>query len=170
MRVNGRSLDAAVFGTPADFGYPIGRGNAAAEDYGLYSSATLAADGKALMMTVQDAACTAVDQVRFEKMAAMMKEARGAKSTAPDIPAMVELAAMDYGISRKERSGVLDPLIRDGEFSLYALANAVTRAAQDVERYDRSTEMESIGYSMLAMSKAQWNRLQQPAPAKRKSA
>ena len=30
--------------------------------------------------------------------------------------------------------------------------------------------MESIGYTMLGMSKAAWNRLQQPAPAKRKVA
>ncbi len=150
--------------------YHIGRGNEAAEDYSLYSSATLAADDKALMMKVQDTVRAAVDQVRFEKVVAMMKEARDAKITAPDIPAMVELAATDYGISQKESSGVLDHLIRDGEFSLYGLANAVTRAAQDVESYDRSTAMESIGYTMLGMSKAQWNRLQQPTPAKRKSA
>ena len=39
------------------------------------------------------------------------------------------------------------------------VANAVTRAAQDVESYDRSTEMESIGYSILGMSREKWNRL-----------
>ena len=150
--------------------YHIGRGNEAAEDYSLYSSATLAADDKALMMKVQDTVRAAVDQTRFEKVVAMMRDAREAKITAPDIPAMVELAATDYGISQKESSGVLDHLIRDGEFSLYGLANAVTRAAQDVESYDRSTAMESIGYSILGMSKTQWNRLQQASPAKRKVA
>ena len=80
---------------------------------------------------------------------------------------LVELAATDYGLAQKESSGVLDHLIRGGEFSLYGLANAVTRAAQDVESYDRSTAMESIGYTILGMSKAAWDRLQQPAPAKR---
>ena len=150
--------------------YHIGRGNEAAEDYTLYSSATLAADDRALMMKVQDTVRAAVDQTRFEKVVQMMKDAKEAKITAPDIPAMVELAATDYGINQKESSGVLDHLIRGGEFSLYGLANAVTRAAQDVESYDRSTAMESIGYSILGMSKSQWNRLQQPAPAKRKVA
>ena len=65
---------------------------------------------------------------------------------------------------------MLDHLIRDGEFSLYGLANAVTRAAQDVDSYDRSTAMESIGYTMLGMSRTAWNRLQQAEPARRKSA
>ena len=150
--------------------YHIGRGNEAAEDYTLYSSATLAADDKALMMKVQDTVRAAVDQTRFEKVVQMMKEAKEAKITAPDIPAMVELAATDYGLGQKESSGVLDHLIRDGEFSLYGLANAVTRAAQDGDSYDRSTAMESSGYTMLGMSKTAWNRLQQPAPAKRKVA
>ena len=71
-------------------------------------------------------------------------------------------------MERSSSSGILDHLIRDGEFSLYGLANAVTRAAQDVESYDRSTAMESIGYSILSMSKTAWNRLQQPAPARQR--
>jgi len=142
--------------------YHIGRGNAAAEDYTLYSSETLAADDRALMMKIQDTVKAAVDQTRFEKVISMMQQAKEAKITTTDIPQMVELAATDYGLSKKETTGVLDHLIRDGEFSLYGLANAVTRAAQDVESYDRSTDMESIGYSILGMSRAQWNRLNTP--------
>lgn len=150
--------------------YHVGRGNEAGEDYTLYSSETLAADDRALMMKVQDTVRAAVDQARFERVVDMMREAKDAKITAPDIPAMVELASTDYGISKTESSGILDHLIRGGEFSLYGLANAVTRAAQDVESYDRSTAMESIGYTMLGMSKAAWDRLQRPAPEKRKVA
>ena len=50
-------------------------------------------------------------------------------------------------------------LIRGGDLSLYGLSNAITRAAQDVESYDRSTEMESIGYTVLGMSRSDWQRL-----------
>lgn len=98
-------------------------------------------------------------QTRFEKVVKMMRDAKGAKIITSDIPQMIELASSDYGFTKKESSGILDHLIRDGEFSLYGLANAVTRAAQDVESYDRSTEMESIGYSILGMSRDKWNRL-----------
>ena len=139
--------------------YHIGRGNAAGEDYSLYSDATLAADDRALMLKVQDTVRAAVDQTRFEKVVKMMREAKDAKIVTADIPQMIELASADYGFSKKEGSGILNHLIHDGELNLYGLANAVTRAAQDVESYDRSTEMESIGYSILGMSREKWNRL-----------
>ena len=143
--------------------YHVGRGNESAEDYSLYTNATLQASDKALMMKVQDTVRAVVDQTRFEKVVGMMRHAREAKITTTDIPAMVELAGTDYGLSQKESKGVLDHLIRDGEFSLYGLVNAVTRAAQDVESYDRSTAMESIGYTMMGMSKSAWNKLQNVA-------
>lgn len=139
--------------------YHIGRGNEAGEDYSLYSTATLAADDRALMLKVQDTVKAAVDQVRFEKVVEMMRAAKGAKITTNDIPQMVELASADYGMTKRESSGILDHLIRGGDFTLYGLANAVTRTAQDVESYDRSTEMESIGYSILGMSRSRWNQL-----------
>ena len=139
--------------------YHIGRGNQAGEDYSLYSDETLQADDKALMLKVQDTVRAAVDQVRFEKVVKMMREAKEAKITTTDIPQMVELASTDYGFTKKESSGILDHLIRGQDLSLYGLANAVTRAAQDVESYDRSTEMESAGYTILGMSREKWNRL-----------
>ena len=131
----------------------------AGEDYSLYSSDTIAADDRALMLKVRDTVKAVVDQTRFEKVVQMMRAAREAKITTNDIPQMIELAASDYGLTKKESGGILDHLIRDGEFSLYGLANAITRTAQDVESYDRSTAMESIGYSILGMSREKWNRL-----------
>ena len=139
--------------------YHIGRGNQAGEDYRLYSNETLAADSKALMLKVRDTVKAAVDQVRFEKVVQMMRDAKEAKITTTAIPQMVEMTAQDYGFTKQESSGILDHLIRGGDLTLFGLANAVTRAAQDVESYDRSTEMESIGYTVMNMSRERWNRL-----------
>ena len=139
--------------------YHVGRGNEAAEDYTLYSSETLAADDRALLLKVRDTVRAVVDQTRFERVVEMMREAKEAKITSTDIPQMVELAAADYGLNKAEGSGVLDHLIRGGDLSLYGLSNAITRAAQDVESYDRATEMESIGYTVLGMSRSDWQRL-----------
>lgn len=139
--------------------YHVGRGNVAGEDYTLYSDETLAADDRALMLKVQDTVKAAVDQVRFEKVVEMMRSAKDAKITTPDIPQMIELASADYGFNKKESTGILDHLIRGGDLSLYGLANAVTRAAQDVESYDRSTDLESAGYTILGMSREHWKRL-----------
>jgi hypothetical protein len=76
---------------------------------------------------------------------------------------MIELASADFGLSQGEGKSVLDQLIRNEHHTLYGMANAVTRAAQEVESYDRSTELESIGYSMLSMPRAKWRNLNEAA-------
>lgn len=139
--------------------YHVGRGNEALEDFTLYSDATLMADDRALLMKVQDTVKAVVDQTRFDKVVQMMKQAKDAKIVTANIPTMVELAGTDFGYTKKEGEGILDYLIRGGDLTLYGLANATTRFAQDVPSYDRSTVLESVGYSILGMSAAQWNKL-----------
>ena len=39
----------------------------------------------------------------------------------------------------------------------------MTRHSQDVENYDRASELESIGYSILTMPARQWSRINQMA-------
>ena len=117
------------------------------------------ADDRALLMKVQDTVKAVVDQTRFDKVVQMMKQAKDAKIVTANIPAMVELAGTDFGYTKKEGEGILDYLIRGGDLTLYGLANATTRFAQDVPSYDRSTALESVGYSILGMSATQWNKL-----------
>ena len=139
--------------------YHVGRGNQAAEDFTLYSDETLVADDKALMLKIRDTMNAVVDQTQFERVVEMMRRAKNAKITSNNIPAMVELAGTDFGFTKQEGTGILDHLIRGGDLSLYGLANATTRFAQDVPSYDRSTALESVGYSILSMPARQWNKL-----------
>lgn len=92
------------------------------------------------MLKGRDIVKAVVDQTRFGKVVQMMRAAKEAKIVTSDIPQMIELASSDYGFTKREGSGILDHLIRDGELSLYGLANAFTRAAQDAENYDRDGE------------------------------
>jgi hypothetical protein len=71
----------------------------------------------------------------------------------------VELASKSYGLLEYEGKGVLEHLIRGGDLSLYGLANSVTRYAQDVQSYDRSTELEMTAWEMLNMSRNEWTKL-----------
>lgn len=137
----------------------VGRGNEAGENYELYSSATLAADDKALMMKIQDTVRATADEVQFKRVVSMMKEAKEARIESHDIPAVVELTGKTYGITKNETSGVLDTFIRNSDLTLYGLANAVTEHSQSVKSYDRATELEGIGYSILGMTPAQWKRI-----------
>lgn len=140
--------------------YHAGRGNEMAEDYTIYSDATLEASDKALRLKIQDITKAVVDKTKFERVVDMMRQAKEVKITSTSIPAMVELAGSDFGYTKQEGQGILDYLIRGGDLSLYGFANAATRFAQDVQSYDRSTALESIGYDILGMSPKQWNNLQ----------
>ena len=80
-----------------------------------------------------------------------------------DIPAVVHTAGRDFGITDTEQNGVLQRLIESDDLSLYGLANAVTRHSQDVESYDRATDLEGIGFNILSMPPRQWTRINQVA-------
>jgi hypothetical protein len=73
-----------------------------------------------------------------------------------DIPHVVELTARQYGISKTEESDVLRHLIEGGDLSLYGLSSAVTRASQDVDDYDRASELESVGWQIAVMPPEIW--------------
>lgn len=137
----------------------IGRINQSDEDYRIYSDETIAADNRALMLKVRDAVKAVTEEARFARVVKMMRDATEAKITTSNIPALVEITARDYGLRDAEQQSVLDYLIRGGDLSLYGLSNAVTQAAQDVPSYDRSTEMERIGYDILSMSGTTWNHM-----------
>lgn len=139
--------------------YHIGRVNNANEDFSIYTDETIVADDKAFMMKLRDTVMAAADQVHFGRVVDLMRKANGVKLETNDIPKFVELTSSEFGLTQSEGKGVLDHLIRDGNLSLYGLSNAVTRYSQDVESYDRATDLEAIGYSVLGMSMAQLSRL-----------
>ena len=60
---------------------------------------------------------------------------------------------------------ILQYLIEGHDLSLYGLSNAVTRYSQDVNSYDRATDLEIIGYNILAMPRSVWSRLNQVSTA-----
>lgn len=138
----------------------VGRGNLAGDDYTLYASDTLLADDQALMLKIRDTIKAAMDEVHFTNLIDNMRAATEVKIETKHIPEMVQLAAPQFGFTKKEGEGILDHLIRGGDLTLYGFSNAVTRFAQDVKSYDRSTELEEIGYNILTMPNRTWNMLQ----------
>jgi hypothetical protein len=137
----------------------VGRTNEGEDDFEIYRSETIIADDKAFVMKLQDIVRATADMVHFERIVSTMKIATEAKITSPDVPAVVQLAAKSYGLYERESQSILDHLIRGNELSLYGLANAVTRHAQEVDSYDRSTELEMTGWQMLNMDRKEWTKL-----------
>jgi len=140
--------------------YHVGRLNQSdTDDYEIYRDATIEADDKAFLMKLEDTVRAAVDVAQFKKLVDKLRDSTAAKIDAPAVPQVVELTAKHYDITLAESKGILGHLIEGGDLSLYGLANAVTRHAKDVESYDRSTELEGVGFEIVTMEPALWKRL-----------
>lgn len=120
-----------------------------------FRTETRIADDRAFFLKVQDATASMFDALRFEKRIQQYKDASERKIEADPIK-VVEVTAKRYGFNDSERSSILTHLIKGGDMNAWGLANAVTRAAQDVESYDRATELESIGGDVIELSPSEW--------------
>lgn len=116
--------------------------------YELYSDETLKADDKAYFMKVQDIVASAVDEAKFMLTVDKMRAAKSI-SIKDDPVDTVEVLGDKYLLNKAERKSVLQHFMMDGDFSRYGLVNAVTRTSQDVEDYNRATELERIGGTIL---------------------
>ena len=141
----------------------VGRVTDSEENFSVYSQATLDAEDKAFVMKIQDTVRAAVEEARFSQIVGKMQEAKAAQMDTHDVPAVVKLASKEFHITDSESTGVLQRLIESNDLTLYGLSNAVTRHSQDMESYDRASELESIGYSILTMPAQQWSRINRAA-------
>lgn len=116
--------------------------------YELYSDATLAADDKAYFMKVQDIVSAAVDEAKFNLTVDKMRTAMGIK-TGDNPVQTVEVLGDRYVLNKLERASILRHFIMGNDYSHFGLVNAVTRSSQDVADYNRATELERIGGTLL---------------------
>ena len=145
-----------------DFGerrHHVGRQAKAVEDsFDLYSDAAIEAEDKAFMLKLQDVARATLDESRYPTIIGKLQDSAQAKITGR-VQDVVELTSKSFGLNQSEQESILDYLIRGGDMSLYGLSNAVTRMSQDVESYDRATEIESIGWDVATMPSSQWKEI-----------
>ncbi|WP_303103580.1 hypothetical protein [Megamonas funiformis] len=116
--------------------------------YELYSDTTLAADDKAYFMKVQDIVSAAVDEAKFNLTVDKMRTTMSIK-TGDNPVQTVEVLGDRYVLNKLERASILRHFIMGNDYSHFGLVNAVTRSSQDVADYDRATELERIGGTLL---------------------
>ena len=137
----------------------LGRAAAGTHDaYELFSDETLKADNAAFFLKVQDLVRDAVDRTKFEAIVAQMRATAERRIEGNPVKA-VELLSSKFKLQQSESSGVLQHLIQGGDLSQWGMLNAVTRTAQDVDSYDRATELEELGSVVMALPSAQWKQL-----------
>jgi hypothetical protein len=119
---------------------------------------TRIADDRAFWLKIGDVVQAMLDETTFKGIVARWTEATEQKITVDPVE-VVERTAKRFNLNDGERSGVLTHLIQGGDLSAYGLMNAITRVAQDVESYDRSTELERVGPQVLELPRQAWREL-----------
>ena len=137
----------------------VGRQVKALEDsFNLYSDETLEAEDKAFMLKLRDTTMAAIEESRFAMIVGRLQESTQAKITGR-VQDVIELTGKAYDLNQGEQDSILNYLIAGGDLSLYGLSNAITRASQDVESYDRATSLEGIGWQVATMEPARWKEI-----------
>ena len=121
----------------------------------VFSDATRQLDDKAFWAKVNDVVKSSLNEVKFKENMARMLEATKVDTGKPT--EAVEVLVKRYGFSDDESDSVLEHLSRGGDLSLWGLANAVTRTAEDLASYDRAVEFERIGGEVIELAPNMFN-------------
>lgn len=133
-----------------------GKVNSTGEDaLELFRDETIRADDRALMLKMQDLVTNAMNATGFGAIVRQMQETTERHIEGDPVKA-VEVLANRYTLQQSEQTSVLTHLIQGGDLSQYGVLNAVTRASQDVTDYDRATELERLGGTVLTLPEKDW--------------
>jgi Domain of unknown function (DUF932) len=125
------------------------------ENMELFANDTIQAIDNAFKLKIRDLVRNAISITTFREAVADMQVSKNDIITGHPAKA-VEVTAKAIGLNNDESSLVLNHLIRSGDLSRFGMLNAVTRTAEDIESYDRATEVERLGSSVLYLPQSTW--------------
>lgn len=126
----------------------------------LLTDETRKATDKAVWLQVRDVVKGAFEEARFQAHVDAIKDMTEQRiEPEADVVKVVDLASRKLGITEGESKSVLRHLIEGGDLTRYGLFNAVTRAAQDLESYDRASEFERLGGQVITLPTNDWREI-----------
>jgi len=137
--------------------FHIGRAQETETFFSKLSDETIEADDKAFWLKARDVLKAVLSEDVFGEIANTMREA--AEDIIPDPIVTVERLSKKNGFNLTEQKSILTNLLSHEKPTRYGLCNAVTRTAQEVESYDRATELEYAGSDILLMNRADWKEI-----------
>jgi len=136
--------------------YHVGRAIGDTGEY--YKDETREADDKATFLKLRDTVDHALTEVSMHET--LEKYNLAAQNPINGDPVkVVKKLANKLRTSEEEQGSILRHLIEAGGLNQWALANAVTRTAEDACSYDRATELESAGMAVVELSPAAWREI-----------
>lgn len=122
------------------------------------TDATKRLEDAAIWAKARDVIKAICDGRVMDKLIEQMTAAR-ADRIEGDVAEVIEVFGKRHDLNETERGGLLRHLIDSGETTRYGLQWAVTRLAQDVESYDRATELERLGGKVIELPKSEWREI-----------
>lgn len=139
--------------------YHTGRAAKAVEDsFDVYTDETIEAEDKAFLLKLRDTTMAAIEESHFMTVVDKLRQSVGVPITGK-VQDVVQVTGRMFGMNENEQDGILKYLIEGGDLSKYGLSNAVTRASQDIESYDRATALEGFGWQVATMGNEQWKEI-----------
>jgi hypothetical protein len=117
---------------------------------------------EAIWLQTRDVIAAAFDEKVVTKRVEAYEVAAGRRIEGK-VEKVMEVAAEQFGLSMTEKESIFKHLIEGGSLTQYGLHAAITRAAQDVESYDRATELEYLGGRVVELPRTEWQVLAEAA-------
>lgn len=118
---------------------------------------TIQADGKATMLKLRDFARDLLSDRVMDEHVEKLRVLAGVEIKDP--VKAVEKLGKTHSFTEGERTSVLAHLIKGGDLSLFGLAQAVTRTAEDLPDYNRATDFERVGGKMLDLTRSEYREM-----------
>lgn len=124
----------------------------------ILSARTKSKTDEALWLQVRDVIKAAFDPSRIEQRLERIAATANNKITGK-VNEVIEVVAEKFGLKEDEQESVLKFLIEGGSLTQYGLHAAITRAAGEVEDYDRATDLEYLGGTIVELPRNEWKEL-----------
>lgn len=136
--------------------YHTGARSAISEEvFALLTDQTKRLTDAAVWAQTRDLVKGAFDIARFEATIGKLRDA--SEQRLPDDPVQViERVGKKFGLAEGERKGILSRLIEGADLTRYGVHSAITRHSADVGDYDRATELERLGGSIIELPAKDW--------------
>jgi hypothetical protein len=135
-------------------------GNQTGADFVAFSDQTRQLDDSAFLSAMRDLTKEALSDLALEHDAKQLRAATEHDLKPSAAPETVEEIKKIANLTEDESAGILDRLMRGGDFTQYGLAGAVTNLANDekvIPEYDRVIELQKVGADLMFMSEKDFN-------------
>lgn len=129
------------------------------EAYAVLSQETREKAAEALQAIVTDVVKAATDEAGFKARVENLIDADQQKLETTNVPKAVEVLGNKLNLTQEEQGGILKNIIEGGSLTRWGIANAVTRLSQDVDDYDRATELERAGGNVISLARSEWEQI-----------